>query len=579
MQTYASLLRAIATTIAVVVCYATSHAAPPDGPFGPIAQTYEVPQSAQRVIHVAPNGAADASGESPKAPTTIEAAFRAATTGDAIILRGGVYRTGDLVTNQGVTVQPFQSERPVLKGTRLATEWQPVRGGLWRTKWDTLFPLPPQPWWQRDREITRTPLHKFNNDMVFVDGELLASCGSAGEVDRASFWIDYDEGYVYVGVNPERHVIEITAHDVAILRTIDRVRGRASDGEGLTVRGVTFAQYAYRAIEIEGRDPEGPSPAAAHGVDVVGSTFEDCSFTYCSRVGGYFRGNGLVIRRCLVSETGTEGIFVLGSSNAILERNVVRRTNNEGITGYYVTAVKIFNQCHNVTCRENLIIDNPAEASGVWYDVGNVDGVFVDNRVERTDNGFFFEISQGARCEGNLFVDCNTGVKILNSRDVTIRGNTFVNSRLQIQRTERSAQNDHFGWHPQTGPDVDEREGHVIVGNLLFADERFPEPLIRFDQAPQLRGELTEPQVAEIDGNVFVRRSNAAERPLIVWAPASTGEGWERFDTLEAFGAAWPDLGSTNEAHLGYRGHVFKSEEAGLFTPHPSFPAPNASRP
>ncbi len=44
--------------------------------------------------------------------------------GDAIILRGGVYRTGSLLLNQGVTIQPYESERPVLKGTRLATEWE-----------------------------------------------------------------------------------------------------------------------------------------------------------------------------------------------------------------------------------------------------------------------------------------------------------------------------------------------------------------------------------------------------------------------------------------------------------------------
>jgi hypothetical protein len=33
----------------------------------------------------------------------------------------------------------------------------------------------------------RTPLHRFNNDMVFVDGELLRSAGWEGELDAHRF--------------------------------------------------------------------------------------------------------------------------------------------------------------------------------------------------------------------------------------------------------------------------------------------------------------------------------------------------------------------------------------------------------
>ena len=42
--------------------------------------------------------------------------------------------------------------------------------------------------------------------------------------------------------------------------------------------------------------------------------------------------------------------------------------------------------------KDNLIIDN-RDSSGIWYDVGNVDGLFINNWIENTDNGFFFEIS------------------------------------------------------------------------------------------------------------------------------------------------------------------------------------------
>ncbi|MCC5024193.1 MAG: hypothetical protein J6386_16005 [Candidatus Synoicihabitans palmerolidicus] len=148
----------------------------------------------------------------------------------------------------------------------------------------------------------------------------------------------------------------------------------------------------------------------------------------------------------------------------VLERNIVTRTNSaENLVGYDATAVKIFNQSYNVVCRENLIIDNP-NASGVWYDVGNVDGVFVNNWVETTDNGFFFEISKGAICAGNVFVNCGTGVRVLNSSGVQVYQNIFYNSEAAFQRSARShEEGDHFGWHASAGPYVEERDRHVFI--------------------------------------------------------------------------------------------------------------------
>ena len=50
-------------------------------------------------------------------------------------MRGGTYRTGGLRLNQGITLQPYADERPVLKGTRVATEWEALRNNVWRTSW------------------------------------------------------------------------------------------------------------------------------------------------------------------------------------------------------------------------------------------------------------------------------------------------------------------------------------------------------------------------------------------------------------------------------------------------------------
>jgi hypothetical protein len=526
-------------------------------------QTYELPR-APHVYYVAPDGRADAPGTTLDQPTTLASAIADVVTGDAIILRGGIYRTGGLLLNQGITMQPYRDERPILKGTQVAVSWQPLRNKLWKTSWTRLFPAKPLGWWQRDREGMRTPLHRFNNDMVFVDGRMLQSAGWEGEVDETSYYIDYEKGQVYIGVDPTGRLVEITAFDSALVRTSQPVHGKTNDRKGPAIRGITFTQYAYRALEVEGKkqftsadeptdEPVGLSDPATFGKEVVGTILENVTITYCSRVAGYFRGDGLVIRNSLVSDTGTEGIYVIGSSDVVLERNIIRRNNIEQLTGYYPAAVKIFNQTRRVTCKDNLVIEHP-NSNGIWYDVGNRDAVFVDNWVENAQDGFFFEISRGAIVAGNVFVRCNKGIRVLNAADVRAYNNTFVDTPASFERNERSATGDHFGWHPATGPDVHEREGHVFVNNLLVASEAYTQPLVRFEQPKALCETLARPQAKQVDANVYVRASTIVEgaatsaAPLVVWSPAASDTCMTTASSLEAFRTLAPAF----EAHGQY---------------------------
>ena len=527
-----------------LICVAaTASAQPSGGPYGPIDQHYEVPKAAH-VYYVAPDGKAESSGTTLEQPTTLESAIDRVVTGDAIILRGGVYRTGGLTLNQGVTIQPYADERPVLKGTQVASKWEALRNNVWRTSWKPLFPAAPLGWWQRNREGMRTPLHRFNNDMVFVDGEMLRSEGWEGALDAHSFYIDYNGGYVYIGVDPINKQVEITAFDSALVRTSAPVHGKTNDHKGPVIRGITFTQYAYRALEVEGKkhftandeptdEPVGLSDPATFGKETTGTVLENVTISYCSHVAGYFRGDGLIIRNSLVSDTGTEGIYVIGSSDVLLEKNIIRRNNVRQLTGYYPSAVKIFNQTRRVTFRDNLIIDQPY-SNGVWYDVGNRDGVIVDNWIEGAVDGFFFEISRGATVAGNVFVRNDKGIRVLNSADVHVYNNTFLDNPASFERNERSATADHFGWHPSTGPDVDQREGHIFVNNLMVASNSYRKPLLRFEQPASLCSKLTRPMAKEVNGNVYVR-AGATTVPLVQMSPATTDNCLAQLASLDEF--------------------------------------------
>ena len=562
-----------------IIFYSSAVTAQPSGgPYGPVQQTYDLPKDAGKIYYVAPDANAQQSGESLDKPTTLASAIEHVVTGDTIIMRGGTYRTGGLKLNQGITIQPYADERPVLKGTNVADKWERLENGLWKTSWPTLFPSKPADWWQQDRN-KGTPLHRFNNDMVFVDGKFLQSAGAQADVNANLYFIDYNDRAVYIGTDPANKLVEITAFDSALTRTKGSCHGKTSDKKGPTIRGIVFTQYAYHAIEIEGTEPEGFSNESKYGKDVVGSTFENCTISFCSRVAAYLRGDKLTMRNCLVSDTSTEGIYVISSSDVLLERNIFRRNNIENITGYFPAGVKIFNQCYRATCRDNLVTDL-ANSNGIWYDVGNVDGRIIDNWFENvggintpfsrerfwpSDNGFFFEISKGAICAGNVFVNCDHGIFILNSCNVQIYNNTFVNSVACIGRTDRTAAGDTFGWHASSGPDINDREGHIFVNNLLTGDENFNRPLLAFSQTPSLCERLSKPQVKQLDYNAYVRRSKTPASPLIFWSPAGGSRCQVPLVSPEDLHKMLPDFSANDRYFADYNGPLFKSAEPGSY--------------
>jgi parallel beta-helix repeat protein len=501
--------------------------------YGPVQQSYELPENAGTIYYVAPDAQAESAGLSLDHPTTIETALTSAITGDAVIMRGGTYRTGNLTFNQGITIQPYKDEQPVLKGTLVATEWQQVADSIWFTAWNNLFPAGPEDWWVRERNEQFTPMHRFNNDGVFINGQYLQSVGSKNELDEGTFFVDYEANEIYIGANPTDKLVEITAFRKAIFRTIGEVYGRVSDGRGPVIKGLEITQYPDTMVHIDGYYPQGISAEAEHGKDVIGTVFENCTFSQAFRIGLFAIGDSLLMRNCKVENTNTEGVYIVASSDVLLERNIFAHNNIENWTGFFPAAVKIFNQTHRVVCRENLITNHP-NSNGLWYDVGNEDGVFVNNWIEgvgspkgpfRDDqvwpssNGLFFEISSGVLVAGNVFVDNNQGMLILNSDDAEIYNNTFINSRASFGRDARGDDADHFGWHIRTGPGVDARDNHVFVNNLLVTTMEYPMPLLYVWQRADMCERLNMPTLKTFDNNVYVRHANPSNAALVLWSP------------------------------------------------------------
>lgn len=565
----------ILLALGMASCTQAPTAEPIDIVYGPIDQVYEIPETEGQIYYVSPDGDAAAEGLSLEATTSIESAIAKVVTGDVIIMREGVYRTGNLFFNQGITIQPYKDEKPVLNGTLIADNWQQDADSLWFTQWNYLFPGQPEDWWVRERNEEFTPLHRFNNDVVFIDGQYLQSAGSKAELNEGTFFVDYENSLIYIGANPEGKTVEISAFRKAIHRVTGEVHGKQSDGRGPILKGLTITQYPDTMVHIDGYYPQGISSESEHGKDVVGTVFYNCSFTKSMRIGVFAIGDSMQMRSCLIEDSNTEGLYIVGSSDVLLERNIFGKNNIEKWTGFFPSAVKIFNQTHRVVCRENLITNNP-NSNGLWYDVGNEGGVFVNNRVENVGspadadpdkiiwssfNGFFFEISDGVLVAGNVFVNNDQGLLILNSSNAEIYNNTFVNSTAGFGRNDRGDEKDHFGWHITTGPDVDSRENHVFVNNLMIQTMPLGRPMLNVWQPAFMCERLSEPTLKQLNNNVYLSQQAEHTAPLIVWSPFDNEECSGKIFATEEITALYPEFESNSFFYKGYEGALLLEDE------------------
>jgi parallel beta-helix repeat protein len=205
-------------------------------------------------------------------------------------------------------------------------------------------------------------------------------------------------------------------------------------------------------------------------------------------------------------------------------------------------------------------------------DFGNINRPYSKKHLWPCDAGFFFEISKGAICAGNIFVNCDHGIWVLNSSNVYITRNTLINSTVCIGRTDRVAEGDVFGWHADTGPRVDERDGHIFINNLHTANETFRRPLLNIWQPADLCKRLSKPIVKQLDYNIYVNSSDIPLDPLIMWSPVKNDDCQLLFKSIKDLQKLHSKFSGHSQYYAEYFGPLFKSRELGNYQLLKSFP-------
>lgn len=424
------------------------------GPFGPQEKSYPVPAGA---IIVSPAGLDSNDGTSVDSPTTISNALKQANTGDVIVLRGGVYRVGDLEFNKQITIQPYLDERPVLKGSRIADQWK-QKGNVWATKWDALFPHEPPGWYLPDRH---GPPFIWNGDAVLVDGKMYRPVGGIDELTIGRFFCDYENGEVYLAEYPDGKTVEITAHEYGL----HRVHEKTADRAGPTILGLDMMQYSSACLAVDGEawyrtiEP-GEMPYAP-----IKTRIEDCRFLFCPRSGLRVTSPQSYLAHNDISYIGNCAVVTYMSHNSVFEHNEIHHSNFYEHKSF-PAGIKVFNQAYNYVLRNNYLSD--MSCISVWYDVGLREGAVINNYFRDCGISVKIEISHRNYIAGNVFE--NARMFLCNSANCVVYNNTFIDSRLEFMRNNRG----YSGWdkrfsfdHASTGPRPAGYHGHQIANNVF----------------------------------------------------------------------------------------------------------------
>jgi parallel beta-helix repeat protein len=468
---------------------------------GPQDKNYTPPAGA---YFAAPNGSDTNSGTSADSPWTLAKALKDAPKSATIVLRGGTYAMGDFVINKNYTIQPYQSEKPVLEGGEVVTNWT-ADGDDWMTNWEYLFPKVTNP-----DDYTQDEARN-DKDRVWINNEIMKRVATRNEVEPGKFFVDYGAKKVYIGTNPSGKTVVLTRRRFGLMRVYWNIGGvpNGSEERGLTVKGIKFQHYAQNGIWMRTGDLK----------------LENNVFTRMSDGGLLTYNTNHIIRNNEFSFNGMQGLHIGGGHNTVFENNIVRGNRVNDSTDHEPRGLKYGSSDFTVT-RNNLFEDN--DANGVWHDVGSDDATIVQNIVRNNkDLGIHFEISNRAIIAGNLVTGNKIGIYVQISSNAKVYNNTLANNGQPIHILE---------W-VRTDADSNQGPGKTenteVKNNIFFnaTNTDWPWALLTVRSADEM---CDQPLVSKLNYNAYFRAVGTQPNFLIRWDPVPNCSD-KTYTTLAAF--------------------------------------------
>ncbi|MCU1478505.1 MAG: hypothetical protein JWQ64_3198 [Subtercola sp.] len=486
--------------------------------------SYAAPASA---LYVSPTSGADGNAGSLAKPfQTVAAAISAATSGQTIVLRAGVYHEAVTVpANKTLSIQAYPNEAVWFDGSTPVTSWA-ASGSTWKTSGWSFFGDSSMDG-VADNPGFVDPAHPMaaRPDQVFVDGTALTQVASAAQVTAGTFAVDPASKSITIGSNP-------SGHDV---RASDLSQAIAVLSPGSTLQGFGVRHYATSYSE--------------KGAVRLGSTTDtarDLVIQDNAMIGINVQNNAATLDHLTVERNGLMGIGVNASYGLVVENSLVTANNSEQFKPAPVSGGMKITRSRGVTITNNNTSSN--YGSGIWLDESCYDATITDNTSSSNQyTGIQLELGSTAIIANNDLSNEQFGMQIIDSSNVkifnnTMGGNTKFDVRIE-QDERRQAAAGAVGRDPRQpvpDPTVTWVTKNITVSNNVFGSGGFWQ-IYAFDAETNVSADA---MALTITGNLFNQRTTNAQPTLVGWG-LGDNTTVTRLDTVAAIQAKNPAFVNT----------------------------------
>jgi len=397
---------------------------------------------------------------------TVAHAYELAKGGDTILMKGGLYREAEIKvekennSNQYITLQNYNNEYVVLKGSEVVTEWENYQGNIWKLS-DT------------NVDVNRS-IHF--QQVFYADGKSLQKVGYPNYIksNGKNVW-SFERRYIPIKENSDNPFG--MSENTFYVEELDNAKfdlyvwlpdGKTPNDPDVTME-VSDKQFIMNVEDIDNLKFKGLSFMHTSGTAFAsydngfqsdyglvlghGAIMEDCEIAYTAFSGLFLtladeaRGTDMNQRltRCKIHHNGAVGVTTVAGGYIIEDSEFYENATRPFIQYWHTGAIKSAAQGWG-EIKNNYIHDE--RSNGIWFDYcysggpilvhhNYLDkiGILKPNplrKIRSRGDGLLFEQSTNIKAYNNIVnMTEQRGIYISNSEDVVITNNLIRKSLLQ----------------------------------------------------------------------------------------------------------------------------------------------------
>ncbi|NPA35424.1 MAG: T9SS type A sorting domain-containing protein [Chlorobi bacterium] len=312
----------------------------------------------QSEVYVSPTGDDDNPGTIDQPFKTIQQGVKSVESDGTVYVRGGIYREEVTVYTNGITIEAYSNESPVIKGSVVATGWEP-RGDFWKKFVDI------QP--QQVFVDGNNPLQQIGMPSEYIVNDdtkrYMSQVGTdINDMAPGRFWWESDTLYIWLddSSDPNTHEIEVSQNR----RVLNLLSSSGSVVKGITIEHSNCNTFAEQDAAVK------------LGVNCV---MDSCTVQWCD-FGGISMNDGAQVLNCEVLHNGATGLNASSCGNFLIKNTRIAYSNYRNFySQWHAGAFKGATYAWGTI--ENCEIDHN-NGAGLWFDYCHYSAYYDDYDTE-----------------------------------------------------------------------------------------------------------------------------------------------------------------------------------------------------